>query len=145
MFEARPTNGLNDTAFCCIRKPPLAKLPSDARKSVAGNRADRHETIIAGPTVVYSACARHGNRRVPGTDQRGKWAFLADWFMAHCKFCGLEIEWGQVQGATVPLDPDFTDHRKACSAWTHDSRAQVRDRNHESRVKDFLLRKAKKR
>jgi len=28
MLQVRPNNGMNDTAFCCIRKPPVVDKPS---------------------------------------------------------------------------------------------------------------------
>ena len=58
--------------------------------------------------------------------------------MTRCKFCGLEIEFGEVRGVRIPLDPDFGDHRESCVAFLRKSREALKDSNHERRVKHFL-------
>jgi len=55
-----------------------------------------------------------------------------------CRFCGLDIEWGQVRGVWTPLDPDFGDHRLSCAGATNITKSVIRDRNHEAMVKEFL-------
>jgi hypothetical protein len=59
-------------------------------------------------------------------------------FMANCKFCGLEVQWVEQFGVRIPIDPDFTDHRRSCAGMLPIVRERARDLDHEKRVAQFL-------
>jgi hypothetical protein len=81
----------------------------------------------------------------PSWNLRGKWRTFGEGSMAHCKLCGLEVQWAEVQGAYIPLDPDLHDHRESCAGMSASRRVTLRDNNHEKRVANFLAQKARER
>lgn len=58
--------------------------------------------------------------------------------MSFCQFCWLEIQFAQRLGKWIPIGPDFKDHRESCAASTRFRKDEIRDKNHEARVDDFL-------
>lgn len=58
--------------------------------------------------------------------------------MNNCKFCGLPIRFDASGPKIVPRNEDGRDHRETCLGFSSNYRHDVRNRNHENVVREFL-------